>query len=395
MMIHPVWFSTKACALLALSLVLASCGGGIPSSHSRAPQSAPEVLYLFTAPNKVQIFPIDTTTGALGSPTSITVPVGGGAVATPDLRFLYISDSKNHQIDGFNINPETGVLTPISESPFPSGSNTQAADFPNVDPAGKFLYVSDFFGSDIVAFNIDSSTGSLSPISGSPFNSGFYPAKVVISPSDSFAEVVDAGIGFGGISSYALNSTNGVLTPGVSGPLTFVSSAGAEDIVMHSNGKFLYISQGFTTADSGVAAFTIDQTTGFPTPMVNAPFTTGLSPARMATDPATKFLYTANTGDGTISGFSIDSTTGTLTKIPGSPLSFGINPPPPGGLLPFDLAVDPSAQFLYATNPQTSSISAFRIAASTGALTAVGNTSVSNTSVSGRVFGGILALKLP
>jgi 6-phosphogluconolactonase len=310
----------------------------------------------------------------------------GGMISTPDSKFMYVTDPKNNQVDAFTIDSSTGNLTALAGSPFPLNSSTQTALFADIDPAGKFLYVSDLNASDVLAFSIDGTTGSLTKVTGSPFNSGFYPAKVIVSPSN-FAEVLDIGPGLGGISSYVMNPANGVLTPGVSGPLTYVSSAGAEDMVMHSNGKYLFMSQGMTSSDSGVAAFTLDQTTGFPTPFSGTAFQTGLAPRSMVSDSSTKFLYTSNTGDGTISAFSIDSATGVLSTVPGSPFSANIAPPS-GGLILFQLAIDPSGHFLYATNPQKQSILIFGIS-STGALTQLGNTPLAAQP------GGLLTVALP
>jgi len=344
-----------------------------------------EVLYV-GQPGRIQVFPINPSTGALGSSSTMSVSGPGGMISTPDSKFMYVTDPKNNQVDAFTIDSSTGNLTALAGSPFPLNSSTQTALFADIDPAGKFLYVSDLNASDVLAFSIDGTTGSLTAVTGSPFNSGFYPAKVIVSPSN-FAEVLDIGPGLGGISSYVMNPANGVLTPGVSGPLTYVSSAGAEDMVMHSNGKYLFMSQGMTSSDSGVAAFTLDQTTGFPTPFSGTAFQTGLAPRSMVSDSSTKFLYTSNTGDGTISAFSIDSATGVLSTVPGSPFSANIAPPS-GGLILFQLAIDPSGHFLYATNPQKQSILIFGIS-STGALTQLGNTPLAAQP------GGLLTVALP
>ncbi len=377
----------KAGIALAVLMISVGCGGGSPSLGGCAgcPSANLAVLYL-GKPGQIQVFPINATTGALGAPSTISVPGAGGFIATPDSKFMYLSDPKSNQVDAFTIDATTGILTPVAGSPFALNSNTQTAAGVGMDPAGKFLYVTDLYGSDILAFSINGATGSLTPVPSSPFNSGFYPAKVLVSSSN-FAEVVDIGLGIGGISSYALNPATGTLTPGVSGPMTYLTSAGAEDIVMHNSGKYLYMSQGTTSSDSGVAAFTLDQTTGFPTPFTGMAFPTGLTPGSMVTDPSTKFLYTANTGDGTISGFSIDSATGTLTPVPGAPFSATITPAP-GWLIQFQLAIDPSARFLYATNPQKQSISVFGIS-SDGSLRPLGNTPLTAQP------GEMLTIKLP
>jgi len=66
-------------------------------------------------------------------------------------------------ISGYSIAPSTGVLTPLSGSPFAIPASALA-----VNSAGGFLYASDPAGT-IQVFTIDSASGALTPISGSPF----------------------------------------------------------------------------------------------------------------------------------------------------------------------------------------------------------------------------------
>lgn len=373
---------------LALTFVSGSCGGGTSSSPPGCvgcPVANAAVLYL-EEPGQIQAFPVNHSTGTLGTPTTVATTGKGGMIATPDSKFMYVTDPQNNQIDAFAIDPAKGALTPLPGSPFPLNSSTQSASGIGIDPTGKFLYVSDLFGSDILGFSINQSTGTLTKIAGSPFSSGFFPARILVS-SANFAEVVDIGTGVGGISSFTVNPANGALSPGVSGPLTYLDPQGAEDMVMHASGRYLYISQGMTSTTSSVAGFTLDQTTGFPTQFSSVAFPTGLSPRNMAADPNTKFLYTANTGAGTISGFAIDAATGNLAPVPGTPFSAAISPPA-GGLISFQLVIEPSGQFLYATNPQQENISIFRIGAS-GALTKAGSTSLTAQP------GGMLTIRLP
>jgi 6-phosphogluconolactonase len=75
----------------------------------------------------------------------------------------------------------------------------------------------------------------------------------------------------------------------------------------------------------------------------------------------------ANRGNGiapsTISAYSINASTGALTAVAGSPFGAGIQP--------FSVTVDPSGMFAYVANLGSGTISAYTINASTGALTQV------------------------
>ncbi len=49
-----------------------------------------------------------------------------------------------------------------------------------VDPSGRFAYVANLDGDDVSAFTINSSTGALSAVAGSPFAAGIQPYSVAI-----------------------------------------------------------------------------------------------------------------------------------------------------------------------------------------------------------------------
>jgi 6-phosphogluconolactonase len=72
------------------------------------------------------------------------------------------------------IDPNTGALSAMSGSPF---SVPGVAGMLTTDPAGKFLYVRNS-GNTIYGFTVDSTTGQLTPIPGSPFPSAPYPVML-------------------------------------------------------------------------------------------------------------------------------------------------------------------------------------------------------------------------
>jgi 6-phosphogluconolactonase (cycloisomerase 2 family) len=74
--------------------------------------------------------------------------------------FLYVLNDGS--ISGYSINSSSGVLTPLSGSPFAIVGLAIAAD--SLD---QYLYVSGLTG--IQAFSIDPISGSLTPVAGSPF----------------------------------------------------------------------------------------------------------------------------------------------------------------------------------------------------------------------------------
>jgi 6-phosphogluconolactonase len=88
-------------------------------------------------------------------------------------------------------------------------------------------------------------------------------------------------------------------------------------------GRFLYVAAAAAAAN-GVAAFTIDASTGELTPIAGSPFpTTGRAPRVVFSGPAQKFLYVYGDDDitvpggTTLTGFVVDQQTGALTAMPG------------------------------------------------------------------------------
>ena len=130
----------------------------------------------------------------------------------------------------------------------------------------KFAYVANSGSNDISAYTIDSTTGALSLVIGSPFTAGYWPYLVAVDPSGKFV--------------YAPNN--------------------------HSN---------------DISAYTIDSATGALSPVSGSPFAAGNAPFGLAVDPSGKFVYVTNLISDDIYGYTIDSTTGALSPVSGSPFA--------------------------------------------------------------------------
>ena len=139
-------------------------------------------------------YSVNTSTGDLSETTDVpgSHGTGFGITANPTGTFLYTDDELADGIDAFSIS-SNGGLTAVSGSPFsmPLGWTPSEVDSLAVDPAGKFLYAPDGASNTVVGFTIDSTTGALSTIPGSPFAAGPGPSQVVVDPSDRFVYVSD------------------------------------------------------------------------------------------------------------------------------------------------------------------------------------------------------------
>jgi 6-phosphogluconolactonase (cycloisomerase 2 family) len=154
---------------------------GIPSlasdvfyGPSNAPGIAIDPLDRFAAVNGPVIFTIDPIAGSL-TPTGTTpFATSGNSAFDPSGRFLYSVDNSlsscgtSCPLAGYQVDPQSGALTPIAGSPFAAGTGFQ---YVASDPTGQFVYAIalDGTGSAIYGFSLSSSTGALTPLAGSPW----------------------------------------------------------------------------------------------------------------------------------------------------------------------------------------------------------------------------------
>jgi 6-phosphogluconolactonase (cycloisomerase 2 family) len=345
--------------LLLLAAELFSACGIIPYPSPPPPPPPPhfELLYA-TGFRQVLGLQLNAATGALSTATTTPGPnTGLGTTATmvadPAGKFLFVYDTEGEAIDVFAINSTTSALTAISKSPFPA-AGIGAPGGMAIDTSGKFLCVAGVSAIDVFAINGTSGALTLEP--GSPFPDNNGPFGVVAAPSSKFIYV--SGIGQGQaamISGFSVNSTSGALTPVPGSPFSTLANGSPFYLAARSSGQFLYA--GIPSTNS-VMAWSIDGATGSLTLLPGFPL--ALSPNNLASissivaDPSEKFLYVSD-DFGDVFGFTANASSGALTAMPGSPFFF---------FTTGQLFVDPSGRFLY--SPAGPFISGFSIDATTG-----------------------------
>src|SRR3984957_11273824 len=158
---------------LIFLFALAGCGSGSSSGiGTTPPPPAPSAFLYATMHAAVLVFSVDSSTGALPlEPNGPSAPGAFGIAATPSASFLYSSNDTAGGVAGFSIS-QTGALSAVDGSPFllpndPPYSNLDNVDSLAMHPSGQFLYAPDSPVNQVVAFAIDSTTGVLTPISGS------------------------------------------------------------------------------------------------------------------------------------------------------------------------------------------------------------------------------------
>jgi 6-phosphogluconolactonase (cycloisomerase 2 family) len=166
----------------------------------------------------VSVFKVDSTTGALtlamGSPVSTgTATQPSGVAVHPTKDFVYVVNTVTNfslsSVAGFQLDTATGTLTPLAGSPYTTHGYT--AVVPAVDPSGRFLFVVNTSSNNIQAFVIDPATGVLTDVPGTPFASGGNsPSQAWIDRSGKY--LFSSDLGSNTVSAYAINDTTGAVT---------------------------------------------------------------------------------------------------------------------------------------------------------------------------------------
>jgi 6-phosphogluconolactonase (cycloisomerase 2 family) len=237
--------------------------------------------------NNISVFSIDTGSGALSevpgspfyanaNPTEILI--------TPSGKFVYATNPNLGTVTAFTFSKVDGKLTEVKPgSPYFSGAGAFGL---TVDGSERFLYVANPSASNlplqsntgnISAFNIDPNTGALTPIQGSPFAStlGNGPASLTIDPGGKLLFAMTPGSSYS-IWCFTIDSTDGHLTAVTSSPFSF--TAGTLFSLIDPSGNYLYIGSQDGTA---IEAYTYNSLTGAPVIVAGSPFSTGEAPGKM------------------------------------------------------------------------------------------------------------------
>lgn len=164
-------------------------------------------------------------------------------------------------VSGFAIG-STGTLTPVPGSPFAAGTTPTGIA---IDPTNRFVYTTDTLQNDVIVFDIETA-GTLAPLPSGPVSTGAFPVGVTVDP----------------------------------------------------RGRYLYVSN---YNDSTLSEFSIQQGSGQPSGLASGTFkTVGTAPTCMVVDPALgHFLYTSDYQGSYITAANLNPDSGVLTGVQASP----------------------------------------------------------------------------
>ncbi len=314
------------------------------------------------ASNEIVAYREDPNSGVLTQLTGSPVTAGSSVqsiVMHPSGKFLYAANSGDGPPTGdislFTIST-SGAITEVTPRTNVGSSPTLLA----MDSAGTFLYVGNAGSGSISAFSIDSTTGALTPVAGSPFPIGMTPINMKVAPSGTTLYVTGGGSP-GIIEAFGLDQ--GVLSVVAGTP--FFTGGNPYGLVISASGGFLYTAN---TRDNSISEFTINSD-GSLTELSGSPIgETYSAPVALSIDKSGAFLYVANQGSSNVAAYSIGSD-GTIALLTGSPFGAGASPA--------SIASDSSGKYLFVGDQ--SGVQSFSLATSTGVLTSVATYSAGNS----------------
>jgi 6-phosphogluconolactonase (cycloisomerase 2 family) len=239
-------------------------------------------------------------------------------------------------ITSFNIDPNTGRLSLITNQGVKNANGTNLSYFPVgsgpinffVTPSNSFIYtIEKGSGSTLdpsqAVFVYLNSSGQLTLSQNTPIPTGATELTYIYVSAKENVYLIDAqnGTTAGQILPYTIG-TNGALQSLVGGQVANSGTvANPGPMIVDHQGKFLYLANAgpnltASSEASSVSAYFIDPTNSRLTPLATSvPFGAGSSPRCILEDPSNQYLYTANFSDSTVTGAIINSATGTLTTL--------------------------------------------------------------------------------
>jgi hypothetical protein len=274
------------------------------------------------------------TFAATSSYTSPTVPAndGGKGMVVAQSQFLYAGFGVTGALYGWSIDSSSGALTSVTGSPYTATFMPDVPANPHAmitNPAGTLLFIADIAPSEIWVYQIGTD-GSLTAATGSPFSTGsLVPGTLTTDGLGKYLYITQNSSTNTGteIGAYAIG-TDGALTIVPGSPFAFPMG----QVQGEPSGKFLIGTTGNAVPVSGVDlnelfVFAISST-GTLTEVPNSPFPTVFSPFSITVQPNSggNLVYSFGLND-TATGFNapeayqIDATTGALTAVSGSPFT--------------------------------------------------------------------------
>jgi 6-phosphogluconolactonase (cycloisomerase 2 family) len=325
---------------------------------------------VIVSPGRGQTCALKSGSGVVGS-TAVQITV---TCADNSARFAYVLNAASKSISAFSIDTVTGSLTPLSGSPYQTGERPGSL---TLLPSQKYLYVPGAQSNAIFGYAIDSDTGALMATPGSPYF--VYPTKgssiggitpaLAIDPTGSFVVVGNGDAPIGALNQlqpdnftiFAIDSTAGSLTQGT----TYTTqSLFPTAVSFETTGKYaLAINhvEEVGSEASSVSVFALDATSGKLSDALGGPIMGQLREPSKLIRHPNGRLF-----------YSYSEIWGFVSAIAIDPASGATSVRRQGSVNLRDrvFQIEPGGQYAYVADTNTRSVVAYRIDLSTGDLAA-------------------------
>jgi DNA-binding beta-propeller fold protein YncE len=283
----------------------------------------------------MQSFSLNLGNGAITQINNVNGPVTNGI---PSQVVLDPTGSYAYVIMYQNSGAAPGSTTGIATFPIASDGKLAAETSVNMNPITPPLPVN---------VQCVPASGPPQTISVNVTATPVVPQQMAIDSAGKYLFVADAATS-GQTASYQCNGVSTTSTVPVAGTISVFSVSSGTLAEVSGSPFSLPALSGPST--SSVAALAV-------TPTIYPPQYAYCS---ASTAPATENLYAVDSANYLIFNFSVDTSSGTLTSVPSSNGAPGL----PTGAVPAGVAVDPCNRFVYVTNSNAKSVSAFTICSS-------------------------------
>ena len=360
------------------SLVATLATGGCVSMSSPEARPVPRFAYVgcYTSKERngqgdgISVYHVDPGTGNW-TQLQLLNDIANPSFLTLDERerFLYAARGDGEEASAYQIDAQSGRLSPFNRQPTGGENGVSLA----VDPTNRFLVLANYSSGTVAVLpiNADGSLAKRSDVVALPGKPGPHrtqqtssqPHDIVFDPRGRFIVVPDKGLDL--VFVYKLDTASGKLVAADPPSVASRPGAGPRHADFHPRKPYAYV---LNELDSTIATYAFDPERGGLKPLqvittLPTDFTGNSTTSEVEVAPSGRFVYASNRGHDSLAIFAIDEATGVLAPAGWestqgkTPRFFGLYPP---------------GTFLYAANQDSDTIVTFRVDQASGKLTPTG-----------------------
>jgi 6-phosphogluconolactonase len=319
----------------------------------------------------IYAFRFETSSGKITSlGVAAETPNPSFLIEHPGHKFVFAANEGGAgTVSSFAVDSKSGKLTPINQVSSKGSGPCHLA----IDRTGRWIVVANYNDGTVALLPV-AADGKLGEAvfsekhTGSSANPsrqrGPHAHDAVFTADNRYVLLADLGLDK--IFVYRFDAEKGTMTANDPPAGSVAAGAGVRHMVFHPNGRVLY---SINELNSTVTAFQFDAAKGTLTEFQSLStlpenFKGNSSTAEIALNRAGTVLYGSNRGHDSIALFTVDPQRFTLMAGGHAPVL---------GRTPRHFTLDPTGQYLFSANQDSSSITMFKVHPNTGQLTPWGN----------------------